>query len=562
MQGMQLKDEQLRRSLAPQFVQKDSNGKPSGFDSEGLYNAMLSGGADPVSIQAMRMKQAEMQKALIGLSDAGIEHQQKVNGFLVDGIESVRDANDKALAKQSGGATVLPNAAQATPGAPPQQPIPNAPQISIPQDIARPPEIGAAQPGSPESLGVSAPGAAATPTESAIQQASKAPKPITPEAQSAYQQFLVRAARMGLPMGQFKPTLTDSSDLDQAEAGAGLHAELLSQQKKQADIQEAAGKGAQAQAAAAKDEWIGSDGVFANIKTGQVIHAGGSPSLQAFQEYISKGGNPLNFASDQAAREASNPALQAAKLHDATALKAAEQAIADGDPRAAAQLLVNGDVAPAQLISSRKPAFADAAFTAAKQMKPGWNAQKADADYSVAKSPAQVAFFGSAKSLTDPGGTLDQLKAAAKDIPQNEIPIFSTVADAIKASTGSGPIAKYAALTLGVADDYSKVMGGGQGSDTSRTQAMNIIAAKQSPEQRDASIEGIRGAVGSQTNSRIGNNPVLQKMYGNAVQSNAPNNQVQQTSGHKVGDTIVQNGHNFKVTKVDPNGKALAADPQ
>lgn len=35
-----------------------------------------------------------------------------------------------------------------------------------------------------------------------------------------------------------------------------------------------------------------------------------------------------------------------------------------------------------------------------------------------------------------------------------------------------------------------------------------------------------------------------------------------QSSGHKVGDLIVQNNRTFKVTKVDSNGKALAADPQ
>jgi hypothetical protein len=189
-------------------------------------------------------------------------------------------------------------------------------------------------------------------------------------------------------------------------------------------------------------------------------------------------------------------------LQLAVSEKAAEQAIADGDPKAAAQLLISGTVAPSQIISSRKPAFAQQAFTAAQQMQPGWNAQKADADYKVASSPAQVAFFGSAKSLTDKGGTLDQLADAAKDIPSHQLPIFNTVADALKASTGSGPVAKYAAIALGVADDYSKVMGGGQGSDTSRTQALNVISAKQSPEQRKASLEGIRGSVLSQANSK------------------------------------------------------------
>jgi len=216
-------------------------------------------------------------------------------------------------------------------------------------------------------------------------------------------------------------------------------------------------------------------------------------------------------------QEKTNPAIQAADLHLATAKKAAEQAITDGDPKAAAQLLIDGTVAPSQIISSRKPAFAQQAFTAAAQIQPGWTATKADADYKVASSPQNVGFFGSAKSLTDKGGTLDQLQAAAKDIPSNQLPVFNSVADAIKASTGSGPVAKYAALTLGVADDYSKVMGGGQGSDSSRTQAMNIIAANQSPQQRAAAIEGIRGAVASQTNSRIGSNAVLQKMYGGSV---------------------------------------------
>jgi hypothetical protein len=177
-------------------------------------------------------------------------------------------------------------------------------------------------------------------------------------------------------------------------------------------------------------------------------------------------------------------------------------------------LLVNGTVAPSQLISSRKPEFAQKAFSGAAALQPGWNAQKAEADYKVASSPAQVQFFGSSKSLTDKGGTLDQLAAAGKDIPEGQIPIFNTVADALKASTGSGPVAKYAAVALGVADDYAKVMGGGQGSDSSREQALKLISAKQSPEQRAASIEGIRGAVGSQASSRIGNNTVLNKMYG------------------------------------------------
>jgi hypothetical protein len=205
--------------------------------------------------------------------------------------------------------------------------------------------------------------------------------------------------------------------------------------------------------------------------------------------------------------------------------KATDQAIQDGDPVAAARLLVDGTVAPSQIISARKPEFAQKAFSAAAQLQQGWDARKAEADFKVASSPANVAFFGSAKSLTDKGGTLDQLADAAKDIPANQIPVFNTIADAMKAATGSGPIAKYASILLGVADDYSKVMGGGQGSDTSRNQALKLVPANASPEARAAAIEGIRGAVGSQLTSRIGSNAVMQKMYGGALDVNKTNAQ-------------------------------------
>ncbi len=38
--------------------------------------------------------------------------------------------------------------------------------------------------------------------------------------------------------------------------------------------------------------------------------------------------------------------------------------------------------------------------------------------------------------------------------------------------------------------------------------------------------------------------------------------QPQQTQAHKIGDTVVQNGQNFKVTAVDPTGKVTAAEAQ
>jgi hypothetical protein len=243
------------------------------------------------------------------------------------------------------------------------------------------------------------------------------------------------------------------------------------------------------------------------------------------------------------------------------ALAKQRQALSQGDPNAAGQLLVNGDATLSELKArGSTPDFIAKTLFAANRLSGGkYNAQSADAQFQVAKSPANVAFFGSAKSLTDPGGTLDQLAETAKSIPQNQIPVFNSFEDAAKAATGSGPIAKYAATLVGVADDYAKVMGGGIGSDASRAQGFKLAAASASPAQREGAIQGIRGAVGSQINSRIGNNPVMKRMYGDVA---APaTGGASPSGGISVGSVITQNGHQYKVTAVGKDGKPTAADP-
>jgi hypothetical protein len=184
------------------------------------------------------------------------------------------------------------------------------------------------------------------------------------------------------------------------------------------------------------------------------------------------------------------------------------------------------------------PDFIAKSLFAAKRLNPNFNPQEDEAQFAVAKSPANTAFFGSAGSLISKGGTLDQLAAAAKDIPSGSIPALNSLADWTKAATGSGPLAKYASVALGSADDYAKVMGGGQGSDTSRMQALNLFKANLSQEGRGGSIEGVRGAVGSQVTSRIGSNPVMQRMYGSALPTPAASGAGASGLGVKLSDAM------------------------
>jgi hypothetical protein len=133
-------------------------------------------------------------------------------------------------------------------------------------------------------------------------------------------------------------------------------------------------------------------------------------------------------------------------------------------------------------------------------------------------------FFGSANSLIARGGTLDQLTQQSTNIPDSGLPALNKVEDWAALASGKGPLAGYAATVLGVADDYSKVMSGGVGSDTARDQALRLFGAAQTRQQRADAINSTRAAVLSQRNERIGSNQFLQRRYGDPVGLDHPLN--------------------------------------
>ena len=179
-------------------------------------------------------------------------------------------------------------------------------------------------------------------------------------------------------------------------------------------------------------------------------HFAGDKLFSSIGYLKSKIADPATTPADQARATRllaqANHAQQTQLAFD-KAKESARQAIADGDPAAAAKLLVDGTVAPSQLISSRKPEFAQKSIYGGSANAAGMGCAQSRGGFQQGQAPPEnVAFFGSAKSLTDPSGTLDQLRAAGADIPDGKIPVFNSIADAIKASTGSGPIAKYVLL--------------------------------------------------------------------------------------------------------------------
>ncbi len=234
------------------------------------------------------------------------------------------------------------------------------------------------------------------------------------------------------------------------------------------------------------------------------------------QKVIPPGGGLSPDAAQQVKKDvAVAQQTQPLKIQQAAAEAEARQKAMQGDPAAAGQLLANGSLTLADLKTRGSTAkFIEQATMEAQKIDPKYNPADEIIAEHVAKSSTANQFFGSANSLIGKGGTLDQLEELGKKIPQHDWPVINTFDDWQKLARGKGPLAGYAATALGVADDYGKVMGGGNASDHARDAALNLFSKAASPEQRAQAIAATRNAVLSQRDGRIGTNKFLKREYG------------------------------------------------
>lgn len=192
-----------------------------------------------------------------------------------------------------------------------------------------------------------------------------------------------------------------------------------------------------------------------------------------------------------------------------------EQSVKEGDPVSAGNLLSQRLTTISELKSrGMTPEYITKAIQQAQKNDPNYNAVVEDNNAKVAGNEQNVQFFGSAGSLVDKDGTLDQLQQAGGQISQHDWQILNKTKNWKDLQTGDAGISGYAATAVGVADDYAKVMGGGTGSDTSRALVLQSVNPNASPAQRAAAVAAMRNAVDSQMRSRIGTNSFLQKGYG------------------------------------------------
>jgi hypothetical protein len=239
------------------------------------------------------------------------------------------------------------------------------------------------------------------------------------------------------------------------------------------------------------------------------------------------------------AEAASAYAEQKLRLAQAKNLEGGMAKNEDGswNPASIPVALVEGNMDPTQL--SKRTTDYNAKIQQASQYslekygKP-FDLAQAQSDYKYATTSTNQNTLKMIQGMTEPGGAIDIAKGAATALPQLNSSTLNKVFNASATEFGSKEATNFHTAMLGLADEYSKVMGGGIGSDTGRQQALDILKASYSKGQIAGAIGIMQNDIAARKNALVGNNRYLVKQYGAAQ----PSPQPVYVNGQLVGHTV------------------------
>ena len=203
-----------------------------------------------------------------------------------------------------------------------------------------------------------------------------------------------------------------------------------------------------------------------------------------------------------------------------------KQSITDGDPKAAGALLQSGLVSPQELISSRKPQFAQQAFDEAIRLGGGtkgadgkwkggtWSAVKAESQYEYAKNPKTQNTLNLLTTMQAPGGSIDIARKQFATIPGkvNE-DTFNKIMNGTVTEVGGAPVTNFKAAMVSLADEYAQVLQGGAATETTLNQAKDLIKDSYSKSQGAGAFDVIGQDMAARQKGMVRDNPALMQMY-------------------------------------------------
>jgi hypothetical protein len=201
-----------------------------------------------------------------------------------------------------------------------------------------------------------------------------------------------------------------------------------------------------------------------------------------------------------------------------SSLARVKQVAQDGKPEDLAPGLVNGDLAWSQVVSTRRPEFVTAAFKAANEYslkttgKP-FSAQVNESNFKQATNPQVLQKLKMVEGMTEKGGSIEIAQTAAANLPQFNERTANKIFNVVSGELGNTALSNFHTAMLGLADEYSQVMGTGGGSDVSRQQALDILHDNYSKQQLSGAIDIMRRDIAARKRGLIGDNPALQQLF-------------------------------------------------
>jgi hypothetical protein len=198
----------------------------------------------------------------------------------------------------------------------------------------------------------------------------------------------------------------------------------------------------------------------------------------------------------------------------------------DWNPASIPVGLVEGTVDPSQL-SKRGATYnqqiEDANRYSLSKFGKTFDLAKAQSDYGYSRNVQTQNTLKALDNIIQPNGAIDIAKTAAAGLPALNSQTLNKVFNIANAEFGDHRITDFRTAMLGLADNYSKVQGGGVSTDSNRQQSLDLLKEAYSKGQLAGAMDIMRKDLASVKSSKIGDNRYLQRQYG------APSSQSQQS---------------------------------
>jgi hypothetical protein len=246
-------------------------------------------------------------------------------------------------------------------------------------------------------------------------------------------------------------------------------------------------------------------------------------------------------------------------------IKRAEGGNSPEDINNAAELLATANEDPSQLSKRakgyQKTIDAAADYSWAKYGKP-WSPADAQSEYKYATTSQNQNVLKLINGVVEPNGALEIAQKAAQGLTGFDNQTLNKVFNTAKAEFGDAKITDFHTAMLGLADEYSKIMGGGNASDTGRQQALDLLKDAYSKGQMAGAVAIIKKDIAARQKAIIGNNRYLQRQYlgpqGITTTMIAPNGQKQEIPASQVDYFKAKGAH---IQTKDEYNKSLPAPP-